>query len=274
MKRSVLAVFLLISLIGLVAAEGIADILSAFDPSTVILSSIFIIEFSVLFFALQKGLKGNNTIAAVIAGVISFFTIYFVNKSGFDFSGLLLTWGISPDWVMTIFPIIIVAGIIFAIVKLKSGSLFVFGGLLLVFSMFAYAQTLLMIIAIILILLGLILTFKKKRNPLMNPPSGNTVNTHNVYNEKNVHNIKNEERKIEQQDQQIIQQGRKEEAKKAQQSAEEIKRLFDETNSELKNLINEYNRVQREDPNNRDYMIQLKNRILQLRDELKRLRSG
>ncbi|VVB82033.1 Uncharacterised protein [uncultured archaeon] len=276
MKKSVLSIFLLIVTIGFVSAQGIADILTAFDESTVILSSIFIVEFSLLFFALQKAFKGNNAIAAIVSGVIAFFTVYFVNKTGFDFSGFFINLGISSDLIMTIVPIIIVLGIIFAIVKLKMGSFFVFGGLLILASFFVVEQLVLIVIGIILLVIGLFFMTKKKHS-LSTPKINSANNTTNVTNIKNVENIKNEERRVEQEqkkDQQAVQQERKVEEKRQQQAQQDVKQLAYKTDMSLRNLINEYNNLQRNDPGNREGLVYLRDRILKERDELKRLRGG
>lgn len=164
MKKQALGFFLLITAISFASAQGISEILSAFDPSDVVLSSVFIVEFALIFFALQKFFKSNTTIAAVVSAAISFFTVYFIQQNGFDFSGFLFNVGISSDTIMTVVPIIILAGVIFTIIKLKAGSLFVFGGLLILLSFFVYEQTIILVLGIILVFVGFFFIPKNKNN--------------------------------------------------------------------------------------------------------------
>lgn len=92
MKKAVLFAFLFLASINLVSAQSmISDLLNKIDQSMVILSSIFIISFSLLFFALSKtAFKTNGTIAGIIAAILAFLITYGVNKTGFDFPGIFL----------------------------------------------------------------------------------------------------------------------------------------------------------------------------------------
>lgn len=123
---------------------------------------------------------------------------------------------------------------------------------------------------------GIIFSRKKKRLVNNNPYSQQ---------KSNIGNIKKEEQKVNQAeatDQRIVQEGRKEEQKvqgeiiheerkEEEQVEKETKQLTTNIDAELKSLINEYNRVQKEDPNNSAYLIQLRDRILQLRNEKKKV---
>lgn len=68
---------------------------------------------------------------------------------------------------MTIIPIVIIAGVIFVVIKLKGGSLFVFGCALIVLSFFVYEKTLLIVVGIILLFVGLILLGRRKKGEII-----------------------------------------------------------------------------------------------------------
>ncbi|MCL5018336.1 MAG: hypothetical protein M1416_01040 [Candidatus Pacearchaeota archaeon] len=169
MKKSLLIVFILVMAVGFVSAQDLlSDLLNSLDESMVVLSAIFIISFSILYFSLSKLLfKKDVTISAVISVILAFLITYGVNKSGFDFSGFFFDLGISENVFMTIIPLAILGGVVFTIIKLGSKSLLVFGGLLVALSFFVYAKALLIVVGIILLIIGAILaTRKNKKNPL------------------------------------------------------------------------------------------------------------
>jgi len=167
MKKSLIFLFLLLIAINFVSAQDLlSDLLNTLDESMVILSAIFIISFILLFFSLNKTLfkrEKNNSMAAIISIVLAFLITYGINKSGFDVSGFFFNIGISGETFSTIIPFVILAGIIVTIIFLKSKSLFVFGGLLIFLSFFIYAKTLFIVIGIILLVVGIFLNLKKKK---------------------------------------------------------------------------------------------------------------
>lgn len=167
MKKGVLGIFLLLSMISFTSAQGLGDLLDMINESTLMLSSIFIVCFALLFFSLQKFFnrdgKGNNAIPGIISAVISLVIVYSINKSGFDLSGFFFDIGISEEVLWTIIPLLITAGAIFVIIKLKADSLFVFGGLMILLSFFAYENVLLILLGIILV--GVRLFIPRKPNP-------------------------------------------------------------------------------------------------------------
>lgn len=164
MKKGVLVLssFIFLAMINLVSAQDLlSDLLNTFDESMIVLSAVFIISFSMIFFALNKSLfKENKPIAGVIAAAVAFLIVYGVNKTGFDFGGFFLDIGISESIFMTIIPLIILAGVVFTIIALGKKSLFVFGGLLVAVSFFVHAKELLMIVGIILLIIGFALLKK------------------------------------------------------------------------------------------------------------------
>lgn len=174
MKKSVLilSIFIFLVAINFASAQNLlSDLLNSFDESMVILSAIFIIAFCVLFFSLSKVVfKDNTPIAGILSVVIAFLITYGINKTGFDFSTYFLDIGISGDVLMTIIPIVIVAGIILAIIFLKGASLFVFGGIMIALSFFVYEKTLLIVLGIIMLIVGLIVLSRTKKNKGINIP--------------------------------------------------------------------------------------------------------
>ena len=153
MKKSVFLIFLLFAMINFVSAQtSISDLLGSIDQASMIVYATFIIFFSILFFSLSKSVfKENRATAGIISGMISLLIVYGINKSGFDISGLFYDIGISEEVLFLILPIIILAGIIFAIIKLKKNSLLLIGGLLIVSSFFVYEKTILIVMGVLII---------------------------------------------------------------------------------------------------------------------------
>jgi hypothetical protein len=157
-----LSVFILFASIGLVNAASLGDLLNQIDQTTLILYAVFIISFSILFFALGKFFKDNRAIAGLISGALALLIVYGVNKTGLDIQGFVFNLGISQDVLATIIPIVLIAGIIFMIIKLKKDSLLVIGGLLIAASFFVYEQTLLIAVGVILAIIWFFMKFGKK----------------------------------------------------------------------------------------------------------------
>lgn len=167
MKKGILSVFILMSLLGFASAQGLSDVLNSIDESTIIIYATFIISFSLLFFSLKKVFKNDLVIAGIVSAILSLLIVYGVNRSGINIPEFFYNIGISSDILMTILPIIILLGAIFIIIKLKVNSLFVFGALLIVASLFVYEQSALIFIGISLIAVGIFLKMaagKKKKD--------------------------------------------------------------------------------------------------------------
>ena len=168
MKKGMLFIFLLLISVSFASAAGLGDLFNRLDESTVTLSLVFIFSFADIFFVLARTmLKTNTTIAGVIAGTAAFGITYGINRTGFDFKGLFYNIGISEETFMTIVPIAIIAVAIFVVIKLKAGSLFVFAGLLIALSLFAYEKTLLIVMGIILLIAGFIFLGHKKKEDII-----------------------------------------------------------------------------------------------------------
>ncbi len=163
MKKGVLFIFLLFAMISFVSAQGdLSELLGSIDQASMIIYALFIIFFSILFFSLSKTMfKEDRAVAGILAAVISLLIVYGINKSGFDIEDIFYDIGISEEALFIIIPIIIIAGVIFTIVKLKKNSLFVIGGLLIVASIFVYEKTVLLVIGSILILARMFIPKKK-----------------------------------------------------------------------------------------------------------------
>ncbi len=175
MQKRVLIIFLLgVFLISFVSAQfdgsldSFGDLLDTIPSSTMILGALFIIFFAVTFFIFSKVFTNkykepNKGVASVVSLAASLLMVYGINKMEFDFEGFLWDLGFSNDILSTAIPLIILAGLIFLFITLKSKALFILGGLfiLLTFTDLIYEKVFLLVIGIALIILGLWLTFRK-----------------------------------------------------------------------------------------------------------------
>jgi len=159
MKKWLPILTLLIS-INLISAASLSELLNQIDQSTVLFFVVFIVSFSLLFFALNKVFRGNTTTSGIISVALSFMIVYGINQSGLSMENFFFDLGISGsimDIIYTIAPLLIIAGIIFAIIKLKKDSLLIIGGLLIIASFFIYEKTIAIVIGAILIIIRLFL---------------------------------------------------------------------------------------------------------------------
>ena len=174
-KRGILFVFLF-SLIALMAVNfvsaafhyggySLSDILNTFDPSTVILLTIFIIAFILIFWPLSKFFRENPMLAGIIAFAMSGSLIFEVNRRGLDFTGFFYSIGISGGILYTIAPLILLAGFFYiSYSKLERRFKFyraflVLGGLLIVasFTDIIYAKGATFILGAIIFGVGILL---------------------------------------------------------------------------------------------------------------------
>lgn len=153
MKRG-LFIFTFISMLNFASAQGLSDILNQIDMSSLILYSVFTISFLLLFFSMNKiVLKDDKMMSGIISVILAFLLTYWANKSNFDIEGLFYNFGISESNLSLILSLIIIAGIVYTIIKFKKNSLLILGGLLIFASFFVYAKTILITIAVILIVI-------------------------------------------------------------------------------------------------------------------------
>jgi hypothetical protein len=144
-------IFLFLAAISFVNAASLSDLLNQIDEETLVLFAIFLVVFVLLFFSLKKVFRGDTTTSGIISVMLALLITYGINKTGFDIQGLFFNIGISGDILSTALPIVIVIGIAFLVIFLAKNSLLAIGGLLILLSFFVYAQTLLIVIGVILI---------------------------------------------------------------------------------------------------------------------------
>ena len=164
-KRALfLVMFLTMMLIGFVnaASFSLSSLFDGIAEGNLIILLVFIISFSLLFFALNRALKGNTPIAAVISFALSFGITYWVNKSDFNFGGWIYDIGISTETLSILIPILAIALAVFLIITLRRDSLFIFGGFLLASSLFVYEKAIVIVLGIILILVRVFWRYKKE----------------------------------------------------------------------------------------------------------------
>ena len=167
MKKSLVIPVITLSLINFASAYygsyfSFSDLLNSIDPSTMILGAVFIISFAFINFALVRVFKDNKASAGIVAFVVSLLIIYGINKSGFDIEELFYGIGISSGFLYTILSLVLLAGVIYLIIKLKTKALFVIGGLFIIvsFTNLVYEKDAMIILGIILLVVGLYVDHK------------------------------------------------------------------------------------------------------------------
>lgn len=244
------------------------EMLYSIDPNSMLLGLLFIIFYVFVQYALSRSIR-NKKSSAIIAFCVSLLAVYGINRMSWDISGFFYGLGLSENFLYTIVPLIILAGLIFMIWKLKlSRTLMITGILLIIASFLVYEKGIILIIGIVLFLIGLLLSFRKKKFSMQTRNTGLTNQA--IQKERGI--IENQK----EQDRRLINQQRALQAqqeRKAIQTANEIKQLSWDVDRELKLLVEEYNRVQKENPNNSSYLIKIRERILYLKKEKKRLQG-
>ena len=129
---SCILALLLINFVSAYYGNTIGDFLDEIGGENLILMVVFIVSFAVLNFALGKFFKNkygepNKATSGIVAFALSLLTTYGLYKTGFDLEGIFFDIGISSNFLYTIIPLIITAGIIFLVWKLKKKGLFVIG---------------------------------------------------------------------------------------------------------------------------------------------------
>ena len=110
---------------------SLSDLLDSIDSSTMILGAMFIISFAFVNFALSRFFKGNRATAGVVAFVISALIVWGINKSGIDYESFFYDIGLSEGFLYAVLPLVLLAGLIFLIIKVGMGmALMIFGGLI------------------------------------------------------------------------------------------------------------------------------------------------
>lgn len=152
---------------GSYSSFSLSDLLDSIDSSTMILGGLFIIFFALSNFALVRAFKDNKAVAGVVSFVVSLFAVYGLNKTGFDFEELFYGFGISEGLLYTVLPLVLLAGVIYLVVKLKTKALFILGGLFIVisFTELIYAKGATILIGLALIGVGILLWRRKNPKP-------------------------------------------------------------------------------------------------------------
>ena len=146
MKRGIkylASIFVFVLTLNLIRAEvELSELLGDIDQSVVILVTLFLITFSLIFFALKKSiLKSDPGIAGVVAAMLGFLMIYGVNKMGLDVGDAqnwLVDIGFTESTLALIIFVFVIAGIIYLMVHFAKDSLFIIGGGLIVLAFFSY----------------------------------------------------------------------------------------------------------------------------------------
>jgi hypothetical protein len=174
MKKSAIIIFLLIFLsASAVTAQyygnslSLGELLSRIDSSTLILGSLFIIFFALIYFSLSKTIFSKEpALGGVIAFALSMLIIYGINKSDYDIEGFFYNLGVTSDVLYSIIPILLIIAIIFMGVKFGLGVvLAVVGGgfIILSFTDWIYEKTILFIIGAIILGIGVWLTLRRSK---------------------------------------------------------------------------------------------------------------
>jgi hypothetical protein len=84
--------------------------------------------------------------------VLSFLIVFGINKLDLDIQSFFFDLGISEDFFLTIAPILILAGIVFVVIKFAKESLLIVGGFLIFLSRIIEDGTAFLIIGLILVI--------------------------------------------------------------------------------------------------------------------------
>ncbi len=182
MKRGLLGLSLLVFLTQVISAQffsgygrfSITDFFNSVDPSTIILTLLFLIFFALIFYATSRIFKGpygqpNKGIAGAISFAVSSLIIYglYVTNLSFGLGNIFYDLGFSSDLLYPILALLflVIAGLL--IWKLKfSGFLITFGLFLILLTFFTnifYEKTITTIIGFVLLIVGLLFKGKSRR---------------------------------------------------------------------------------------------------------------
>ncbi len=174
MKRGIIVALLgAVLFIDLASASSLSDFLYSFDPQTVFIMVSFLICFAILNFSLTKMFKTQKSTGTVVALGISLLIVYGINRLNFDLENLY--YSIFPDdFITTVIPLVLIAGIGFLIWKIKWHTLWVIGSILIFIDLLGITarERTLSTIGIALII-GYIVSFFIRRKPQRNAYTGN-----------------------------------------------------------------------------------------------------
>lgn len=170
MKKSLASLVLALFSINFASAYGyypssLSDALYAIDPTTIVLALLFIIAFAFLNWILAKYFKDNKATAGIIAFAVSALMIYGIWRKGFDIENIFGDLSAGADLFYTILPLVLIALIIFLIIKFGRNALGIMGLLCFVISIFAYEQAALWFVGGGLILAWVLVQAFSKKKP-------------------------------------------------------------------------------------------------------------
>ena len=179
-KNSLLFFFLTLFSLNFASAYGyypasISDALYRIEPTTIVLSLLFIILFAFLNWILARYFKDNKATAGIIAFAVSLLAIYGIWRKGFDIENIFGDIGVGADLFYTLLPLIVIAVIIGLIIKFGRNALGILGLLLIAVSIFAVeGQAILILIGGALIILWFF--FRKKKDNVNFPQNSSSSN--------------------------------------------------------------------------------------------------
>ncbi len=147
------------------------ELFDSIDSSTMLLGSLFLIFFAIIYFATSRVFKDrsgypNKGVASTISIVTSLLIVYGIHQTGFEVEELFYNIGVSEGMLNTLVPIILLIGAIYLIYRFKfKGFFLTFGALFigLSFTDLIYAKGLLASIGAAFILIGLFLLRRAKK---------------------------------------------------------------------------------------------------------------
>ncbi|MBU0894763.1 MAG: LPXTG cell wall anchor domain-containing protein [Nanoarchaeota archaeon] len=173
-KRNLLSIVVLLSINFISAATfSIGSLLDSVDDSTMLLGSLFLIFFALLYFVTCRFFKNsltgepNKAIAGTISFLLSLLIIWGINKTGFSIQNMFYDIGISESLLSALAPIILIIGSIIVIWKLSFRWFLIILGLLFILisnlTDLVYEKGLLTTIGIIMLVIGLLFLWRRRR---------------------------------------------------------------------------------------------------------------
>jgi hypothetical protein len=174
MKRVFFILAFLLIGIGFVSAYGLLG--NFFDPYNLEMlmpAILFLFFFAAISYAAGKVFKDahgnpNKATVAIISACISFFILYGIQRSGWDYETMFTDFffdiGISADVLYPIIGIAILAFTAYLMLKLGLGAAFLIMGAIfsiISFTSLVYQAALLRVIGIVLIILGIFLLYRR-----------------------------------------------------------------------------------------------------------------
>lgn len=173
MKRGMLALFLTLVSVNFVSAAfhyggfSLGNLLDSIEPSTMVLGIIFIISTLFINTGLTRAgpFRDNKNVAGIISVSIALFIIWGVNQTGWNYYGFFngILFFIPTGFLETLWPLLLLAGIVIVGIWKKWNSLYYIGGFLMIAGYLIDSGTLIAIgAALIITRFFWVLIFKKK----------------------------------------------------------------------------------------------------------------